>query len=106
MLRLRISGQKPSGQIVAVSEPLKLRALLTAALGLLAEVRKQRIFLRRANVRLHLDQVADRGAFGEIEAILQPGDDPAAFEVKSQRSWRRSKFPLSGVSESYFELSR
>src|SRR6516164_9580451 len=39
-------------QIVAVSEPIELRRLLDAALGVIAKVDKRRILLRRADVRL------------------------------------------------------
>src|SRR5712692_4631538 len=48
-------------EILAVSEPLKLRVLLSAALGMLAEVRKRRTLLRRGNIRLHLDEVDNHG---------------------------------------------
>ncbi len=57
-------------EIVPVADPERTRAMLTEALGALAEVRKERRLLLRDNVRLHLDRVAELGEFGEIEAVL------------------------------------
>jgi adenylate cyclase class 2 len=66
-----------SYEIVPVAEPESLRAVLSAALGVLAEVRKERTLLMKNNVRLHLDNVDGLGAFGEIEAVLDQGVDSA-----------------------------
>jgi predicted adenylyl cyclase CyaB len=93
--------------IVPVSEPLKLRELLSAALGVLAQVRKRRTLFRRANIRLHLDHVDNHGAFGELEAVLDEGADPAscrteiaailaALQIRSEQL----------IDVSYFELTR
>jgi predicted adenylyl cyclase CyaB len=57
-------------QIVPVAEPERIRAMLSSALGVLAEVRKHRTLLTLQSVRLHLDRVAELGDFGEIEAVL------------------------------------
>ncbi len=46
------------------------------ALGPLAVVEKVRTLMMRDNVRLHLDQVARLGDYGEIEAVIADGDDP------------------------------
>src|SRR5215472_3390428 len=91
-------------EIVAVSEPLKLRELLSAALGVLAEVRKRRTLLQRANVRLHLDQVDNHGAFGEIEAVLDEGEDPD--KCRSQIAAILAALQISSeqlIDVSYFE---
>ena len=48
-------------EIVPVPDPAAMRTMLAAALGTLAEVRKERTLLMRANVRLHLDRVAELG---------------------------------------------
>ena len=66
-----------SYEITPVAEPEPLRAVLSAALGVLAEVRKERTLLMKNNVRLHLDSVDGLGAFGEIEAVLDQGVDSA-----------------------------
>ncbi|HVA81723.1 MAG TPA: class IV adenylate cyclase [Candidatus Binataceae bacterium] len=65
-------------EITPVADPAAIRAMLAAALGILAEVRKERVLLMRGNVRLHLDRVAELGDFGEIEAVIAEGDDPEA----------------------------
>ena len=94
-------------EIVAVSEPLKLRELLSAALGVSGEVDKRRILLRRANIRLHLDEVVNHGVFGELEAVLDAGDDPANDRAEIAAILAALQIPpeqLIGVS--YFELPR
>jgi predicted adenylyl cyclase CyaB len=94
-------------EIVTVSEPPRLRELLSAALGVAAEVRKHRILLQRANVRLHLDKVTDLGTFGEIEAILEPGDDPSRSRSEVSAILMALKVPSHElIGESYFELMR
>jgi adenylate cyclase class 2 len=93
-------------EIVAVSEPAKLRELLSAALGVLAQVRKRRILLRRANVRLHLDEVADHGLFGELEAIVNAGEDAGAARIEVATILAALQIPSEQLIEaSYFELS-
>jgi adenylate cyclase class 2 len=73
-------------EIVAVPNPLKLRALPRAALGVLGEIHKRRVLLRRAHVRLHLDEVTDRGVFGELKAMMDAGGDPQTIAGKSPQS--------------------
>jgi predicted adenylyl cyclase CyaB len=48
--------------------------MLASALGIMAEVRKERTLLMRGNIRLHLDRVEGLGDFGEIEAVLESGE--------------------------------
>jgi predicted adenylyl cyclase CyaB len=94
-------------EIVAVSEPLKLRELLSTALGVLATVRKRRTLLKRANVRLHLDHVDDYGAFGEIEAVLDEGEDPASYRTEIAAIMAALQIPSEQLIDvSYFELTR
>jgi len=57
-------------QIVAVTPPDEMLAMMSDAIGVLATVRKTRQLLTRGNIRLHLDQVDGLGEFGEIEAVL------------------------------------
>jgi predicted adenylyl cyclase CyaB len=92
-------------EIVAVSEPLKLLELLSAALGRLAEVRKRRTLLRRANIRLHLDEVDNHGAFGELEAVLNEGEDPANYRAGIAEILAALQIPSDQLIDiSYFEL--
>ena len=62
--------------IVPIGDPPQMRRMLADSLGTIAIVEKVRILMTRDNVRLHLDTVANLGAFGEIEAVLADGDDP------------------------------
>ena len=63
-------------EIVKVADPLRTIRILAAALGPTAVVEKVRTLMMRDNVRLHLDQVARLGDYGEIEAVIAEGDDP------------------------------
>jgi predicted adenylyl cyclase CyaB len=92
-------------QIVAVSEPLELQRLLSAALGVVAKVEKRRILLRRANVRLHLDEVVNRGTFGELEAVIDIGGEPASVRAEIADILKTLQIPPEELIEvSYFEL--
>lgn len=94
-------------QIVGVSQPLEVRALLSAALGVVATVDKRRILLRRANVRLHLDDVVNLGLFGELEAVMDTGDDPAAGRAEIAAILGMLQIPPEELIDiSYFELPR
>jgi len=91
--------------IVAVSSPAVLRTMLTAALGVLAEVRKERTLMMRRSVRLHLDRVEGLGNFGEIEAVLADEASPEALhdevgEILGALSVRDADL----IDVSYFEL--
>ena len=92
-------------QIVPVANPEPMRAMLANALGVLAEVRKERTLMMRGNIRLHLDRVEGLGEFGEIEAVLD-----ANVSAESSRPAVDEILAALEVSEligvSYFELSR
>jgi adenylate cyclase, class 2 len=94
-------------EIVAVTEPAATCAMLAAALGTHAEVRKERTLLIRGNIRLHLDRVYGLGDFGEIEAIL-----PENKQAETYRAEVGLILDALGVGEtdlisvSYFELMR
>jgi adenylate cyclase len=96
-----------SYEIVPIAEPEKTRAMMTRALGILATVRKTRILMMRANVRLHLDRVDALGEFGEIEAVLGEHGDP-----ESSRPAVEQLLDALGVERaaliagSYFEMLR
>jgi len=51
-----------------------VRAILSAALGVLAVVDKRREIYFVGNVKIHLDQVRGLGAFVEVEAMTRTGD--------------------------------
>ena len=93
-------------EIVEIADPKNTRAMLAAALGVIAEVRKERTLLMRANVRLHLDHVEELGDFGEIEALIADGSDPersrdAVDEILAALQIHRESL----IEVSYFELA-
>ncbi len=52
-------------------DPLTLKTLLTAALGIETIVKKQREIWMFQNTRIHLDAVADLGQYIELETVFQ-----------------------------------
>ena len=91
--------------IIPVPDPAALRAILTAALGVLAEVRKQRTLMMRRNVRLHLDRVERLGNFGEIEAVLADDAPPqSCHDEVSQILTTLGVSETDLIDVSYFEL--
>jgi adenylate cyclase class 2 len=94
-------------EIAAVADGSAMRAMLTAALGVVGEVRKRRTLLIRGNVRLHLDRVEGLGEFGEIEAVVVPGDDPERSRAAVDELLRALGIaPADLIGVSYFELMR
>ena len=92
-------------EIVPVANPAALRTMLTAALGVLAEVRKRRTLLMRRNVRLHLDHVEGLGAFGEIEAVVAPGETSAIYQTEVAALLSALQIDAARlIRKSYFEL--
>lgn len=76
-----ISGPKTSTySVVETDRPGELRALLGAALGERAIVRKQRHLYRAGRTRIHLDAVEDLGDFLELEVVLAESEPPADGE--------------------------
>lgn len=79
-------GPKASDyQLVRVPDPAKLKAALTAALGIRGVVEKRREIFLHDNVRIHLDDVTGLGRFLEFEAVLGPGIDDAAGRAQLDR---------------------
>ncbi|MBX5450457.1 CYTH domain-containing protein [Thermogemmatispora sp.] len=71
------TGTRTSEYLVyPVSEPVALRALLSAALGVLVVVEKTRRFYRYGHTRIYLDEVKDLGAFVELETVVDEGITP------------------------------
>jgi predicted adenylyl cyclase CyaB len=94
-------------EIAAVNDPGAMRAMLSAALGAIAEVRKRRTLLMRDNVRLHLDSVEGLGAFGEIEAVIASGDEPERSRAAvNELLSALGVAPADLIDVSYFELIR
>jgi predicted adenylyl cyclase CyaB len=92
-------------EIVGVAEPGKLRELMSAALGILGRINKRRVLLRRANIRLHLDEVVDLGLFGELEAVMDADDDPGESRAQIAATLAALQIaPDQLINVSYFEL--
>lgn len=69
------SGPTPSTyQISRVEEPETLRRVLSTALGVLGQVRKEREVFIIGRTRVHLDRVEDLGSYLELEVVLAPGE--------------------------------
>ncbi len=64
-----------SYRLVPVPDPGALRAALSAASGVRAEVVKRRRLLLWETVRIHLDEVEGLGTFLELEAVADAGSD-------------------------------
>jgi predicted adenylyl cyclase CyaB len=69
-------------QVLPVADPVGLKALLEAMLGVHAVVRKRREIWLAGNVRIHLDAVDGLGDFMELEAVF---DGTPAAEADEQR---------------------
>jgi adenylate cyclase, class 2 len=94
-------------EIVPVANAGQMRAILSDALGVLAEVRKERILLTRGNVRLHLDRVEGLGDFGEIEAVVgSPDDEPRCRAAVDELLAAIKLTSTDLITLSYFELLR
>lgn len=92
-------------EIVPVIEPDKLRTILSAALGVRAEVRKRRVVLIRQNVRLHIDSVESLGEFGELEAVLVEGESEQANRKRLAALLEQLGVEVNAlIDASYFEL--
>jgi len=91
--------------IVPVVDPAALKALLAAALGVRAVVRKRRELFRYENVRIHLDAVENLGNFIELEAVLSGHvgrvESPAQLDHLARALGIRPEQRLAG---SYGEL--
>lgn len=86
----------------------RLKAMLTASLGVGAVVAKRRLVAIRGRSRIHLDQVEGLGCFLEIETVAQ-GDDETGIdrELQATLEWLgvdpANEEPING---SYADLMR
>jgi predicted adenylyl cyclase CyaB len=91
--------------IIEVTDPSALREMLSAALGMIAQVSKQRVLLMRNNIRLHLDDVAQLGTFGEIEVVLNDGELTERYAPVVEKILVALKISAADlIYRSYFEL--
>jgi adenylate cyclase class 2 len=81
-----------------------IRAILTAALGVLTVVDKRREIYFVGNVKVHLDRVRGLGKFVEVEAISR---DAGLSKVRQQALQFQKLFGIAGediVPQSYSDL--
>lgn len=91
--------------IVEMTDPSALREMLSAALGMIAQVSKERVLLMRNNIRLHLDDVAQLGTFGEIEVVLNDGELTERYAPIVEKILVALKISTADlIYRSYFEL--
>lgn len=69
----RLSEYSTSG----VEDPISMNSLLSAALGICGQVRKERWLCRVGQTRIHLDRVEGLGDFLELEYALREGEQEA-----------------------------
>jgi adenylate cyclase class IV len=106
--RRQVDGLQLSDyRLVPVAEAAGIRAVLSDTLGVLAEVRKRRRLWLHGTVRLHLDRVDGLGDFGEIEAVVAPGEDPEAYRTFVDHTLAALGIgPGDLIEASYFELAK
>jgi adenylate cyclase class 2 len=86
----RADERGPKVSQVTLYEPNdsdRLHAALSAALGVLVVVDKQRHIWWSTNVKLHVDEVVGLGSFLEIEAIDRDGNLGEAVLRRQCREW-------------------
>ena len=75
-LRSDSKGPKSSEYtLIQTPEALKTKNLLSRILGVRGVIEKKREIYVYRNVRIHLDQVKNLGAFIEFEAVVSPHDN-------------------------------
>jgi adenylate cyclase, class 2 len=91
--------------LVPVHEPALLKSALTAALGVLVVVEKEREIFFYRNVRIHLDCVVGLGEFVEFEAVLSTdSDEEESARLVSELAMRLNINPADRVECSYSDL--
>ena len=93
--------------LVPVPDPVAMKALLSAALGVRAVVRKRRELHLYENVRIHLDAVENLGNFIELEAVLSGQNGQAESRERLERvACALDIGPGQRIAGSYGELVR
>jgi len=90
-------------RLAAVADAAALGDALGRGLGIRAIVRKRRELWMLGNVRIHLDDVADRGTFVEFEAVQGPGESEAASRERIEHLARALGL-AEAVAVSYVDL--
>ena len=101
-----VAGPKESRYAIArVPEAEPLRAVLAAALGIRAVVRKRRTLFLVGPTRIHLDEVEGLGSFLELEVVLRPGQELAEGQAVAADLMRRlGVAPEDLIATAYVDL--
>lgn len=91
-------------QLCEIADPLTLKALLTAALGIKTIVQKQREIWMFNNTRIHLDRVADLGQFIELETVFQGQTETEAINEHQHVKTTLHLETTNPVAVSYSDL--
>ena len=99
-------GPKPSHySIIATPEPVALKALLAAALGVRGIVHKQRLLYMVGQTRVHLDTVTGLGHFVELEWVMRTGQTvEEGSQVVAELMQRFAILPADLVTGAYIDL--
>jgi predicted adenylyl cyclase CyaB len=99
------SARESDYHLFPVKDPDLLDTLLSQALEVKVQVKKQRTLFMFRNVRIHLDQVEDLGEFLEFESVLDEDTSPElAAENLHQIQQSLAHFNLIPQSGSYADL--
>lgn len=92
--RMNQSGPKQSDfQLMKVTEPESLKAILSTSVGIKIVVRKKREIYFIGNVKFHIDELSDLGHFVEIEASNKTHDIPVD-ELTAQCNYYMKEFNI------------
>lgn len=100
------AGPKRSDYLISVTrEPESLKAVLSAALGVRGQVRKERWLYWVGHTRVHLDKVEGLGTFMELEVVLQPGQSAEEGQLAAEALMQQLGFQETDLIEgAYIDL--
>lgn len=92
---------------VAVADPGALHAVLSAACGAGAPLRKRRLLFLTGQTRIHLDEVEGLGQFIELEVVLRPEQAAAEGVAIAEALGRRLRIEAADlIAGAYADLRR
>ena len=91
-------------QLSEIAEPVALKELLTAALGIKTIVKKQRSLWMYNSTRIHLDIVEGLGEFVELETVFQGQTENEAIKEHQHVKTTLNLNAAEPIAVSYSEL--
>src|SRR5690606_26805963 len=100
------AGPKASTYVrTPTTDPAGLRFVLSAVLGELGEVRKQRTLYLVGQTRIHLDEVIGLGNFMELEVVLSDDQsEPEGEQIATDLMARLGIRPADLCDGAYLDL--